>query len=124
MIETIDLTSGMEKFAATPDGGYVIVGNYSDTKTISGNLTSSGQEISITSTRGYDGGYFREYTVDMFVIKLDANNKVSNFVGVGGAGAWREPGRRQSYICNSKQQWRLCYKCTHRVRRNFRKYDG
>ena len=99
MIETIDLTSGMEKFAATPDGGYVIVGNYSDTKTISGNLTSSGQEISITSTRGYDGGYFREYTVDMFVIKLDANNKVSNFVGVGGAGAWREPGEdRATYV--------------------------
>ena len=99
VIATIDLTNGMEKFAATPDGGYVIVGNYSGTKTISGNLTSNGQSLSITSTRGYDGGFFQENTVDIFVVKVDANGKVSNLAGFGGAGAWREPGEdRATYV--------------------------
>ena len=99
VIATIDLTNGMEKFATTSDGGYVIVGNYSGTKTISGNLTSNGQSLSITSTRGYDGGFFQENTVDIFVVKVDANGKVSNLAGFGGAGAWREPGEdRATYV--------------------------
>ena len=99
VIATIDLTNGMEKFATTSDGGYVIVGNYSGTKTISGNLTSNGQSLSITSTRGYDGGFLQENTVDIFVVKVDANGKVSNLAGFGGAGAWREPGEdRATYV--------------------------
>ena len=98
-IATINITSGMEKFAATTDGGYVVVGNYSGTKTINGNLTSNGQSLSISSTYGYDEGYFQTNTVDIFVVKVDANGKVSNLAGFGGAGAWRQPGEdRATYV--------------------------
>ena len=98
-IATINITSGMEKFAATTDGGYVVVGNYSGTKTINGNLTSNGQSLSISSTYGYDEGYLPTNTVDIFVVKVDANGKVSNLAGFGGAGAWRQPGEdRATYV--------------------------
>ena len=88
----IDLTSGMRKIAKTPDGGYVIVGEYSGTKEIGGNLTSNGSNLSITSEYGYDGSIIPERTQDIFVIKLNSSNKVEKLVGVGGAGKFNQSG--------------------------------
>ena len=86
IIAEYNLTSGMDSFAKIPDGGYVIVGQFSGNKTINGSNTVSGSNISIDSvTTG--SWFFQRDTVDVFIMKVNANGKVENMVNVGGTGS-------------------------------------
>ena len=82
-IASYNLTSGMRKFAATADGGFVVVGDFSGNKTVSGNMTASGSSISIDSVK--TGSWlFQKNTVDIFVMKVNSDGKVENLTNVGG----------------------------------------
>ena len=82
-IASYNLTSGMRKFAATADGGFVVVGDFSGNKTVSGNMTASGSSISIDSVK--TGSWiFQQNTVDIFVMKVNSDGKVENLTNVGG----------------------------------------
>ena len=86
-IETYNLTNGMDTFAETPDGGYVVVGVFSGTKTINSNLTASGSSLSIESVSTSTWWGSNNYSNDIFVMKLNSECKVENITNIGGTDA-------------------------------------
>ena len=77
VIESYNLPNGMDTFAATSDGGYIVAGTFSGTKTVNNTYTASGSRLSITSKGG----------TDIFVMKVNSTGKVENIADVGGTGA-------------------------------------
>lgn len=86
ILNTYSLISGMNSIAQTSDGGYVIVGDYSGTLTVSDSKTASGTSISISSTKNGTSAW-ASYTQDIYILKLNSNYQVESLSGIGGTGA-------------------------------------
>lgn len=86
VIAQYNLTSGMDKFAVTPDGGYVVVGSFTGTKDISARNTASGSDLSIESVTTTNW-FWETPTEDVFVMKVNSEGKVESITNVGGTGA-------------------------------------
>ena len=88
VIVSYDLPNGLDFFAATPDGGYVVIGSFSGTKTVNRNYTASGRQLSIESVTS-GTGWWSQSTEDIFVMKVNSEGKVEDITSVGGRGTDR-----------------------------------
>ena len=84
--EEYNLPSGMGLFASTPDGGYVVLGTFSGTKTVNSRYTASGSSISISSVKT-GSGWLGSSSNDIYIMTVNSEGKVEKLVNVGGTGS-------------------------------------